>query len=88
MSFELLYAIISLKKDNESKPSKKIKNLNIKNYIKDIEKLDIPNKYLYILHNLKMVNPSCPTCNKCKCKKTCVYKNWIKISNILKKETI
>lgn len=88
MSFELLFALLNYKKDNDSNPSKKIKNPNIKSYLENIEKKDISTKYLYILNDLKIINPSCPICNKCKCKKTCVYKKWKNINNVLKKETI
>ncbi len=88
ISFELFYALVCYKNENNSKPSKDIKNNNIKKYLENIEDKNIDSKYLYIIHELKLINPSCPNCNECKCKKTCKYKNWLKIYNIMKKENI
>ena len=88
ISFELFYALVCYKNDNNSKPSKDIKNNNIKKYLENIEDKNIDSKYLYIIHELKLINPSCPNCNECKCKKTCKYKNWKKIYNIMKKENM
>ena len=88
INFELFYALLCYKLDNNSKPSQNIKTARIREYLEEIETSNIKNKYLYIMKNNKLNSMSCPDCKKCKCKKTCKYKNWLKIYNVIKKETI
>ena len=88
LSFELLYALVYYKYDNNSKPSENINNNDLKAYLENVESLKDISRFDYITNDLNLIVPSCPNCSNCKLKKKCMYKNWLKFKNVLKKETI
>lgn len=80
ITFELLYVLINYKLNSKLKLNK-LSNKKLSNYISSINSED---KYTYIIKDLNLKLPSCPNCTICKVKRTCKYKQFLKLNKTLK----
>lgn len=80
ITFELLYILINYKLNSKLKLNK-LSNKKLSNYVSSINSED---KYTYIIKDLKLKLPSCPNCTTCKVKRTCKYKQFLKLNKTLK----